>query len=84
MKAKPDGYIVLSREEALTYIEEIEMKKATEMAEVIMAAQMGHFPKERIPEASEVTKIKLVDELYKAKGIENDDIMIAVYKYQLR
>lgn len=74
----------MSKDEALAHIEEIEMKKASEMAEIVMAAQMGHFPKERIPEAAEITKIKILDELYKDKGVDNDDILIACHKHQIQ
>jgi len=51
-------------EDALTHIEEVEMKKATAMASIVMAAQMGRFPKDQIQHAAEMTKIKAMDELF--------------------
>ena len=40
----PEGYKVLSKLEVLEYVEVVEMKKATAMAGIIMAAQMGKIP----------------------------------------
>lgn len=77
IKLQPEGYRVLSKEEVLAHVEVVEMKKATAMAGIVMAAQMGKIPKEAVPQAAEVVKLKALDELFKEKGIVYDDIGIA-------
>ena len=60
------------------------MKKATAMAGIVMAAQMGKIPKEAVPQAAEVVKLRELDELFKEKGIVYDDIGISFQTHAIQ
>lgn len=83
-KLQREGYQILSKQELLAHVEYVEMQKATAMGHIVMAAQMGQIPKEAVPQAAEVVKLKALDELFKAKNINNDDIVIAFIKHGIQ
>ena len=54
------------------------------MGHIVIAAQMGQIPKEAVPQAAEVVKLKALDELFAEKGINNDDIVIGFIQHALQ
>lgn len=45
---------------------------------------MGKVPREHVPQAQEMAKIKALDEMEKSAGIDNDDIVIAFNTHSLQ
>lgn len=84
LKLQGEGYKILSKEQLLAHVEQVEMKKATAMGHIVIAAQMGQIPKEAVPQAAEVVKLKALDELFAEKGINNDDIVIGFIQHALQ
>lgn len=82
--SKGADYEVMSREKALSAIEKVELIKAQATAGIIIASQMGKVPREHVPQAQEMAKIKALDELEKTEGVDNDDIVIAFNEYSLQ
>lgn len=81
---KPAGYTPLDKETALRHVDDVEQMKAKTMANVVLAAQMGRFPKQRIPEAAEMAKVQALDTLFKKEGVDSDDIVIAFNMHSLQ
>ena len=54
------------------------------MAGLVVAAQIGRFPKEQIQPAAEMAKTKAMDELKAETGVDNNDIIIAFTKHELQ
>lgn len=77
-----EGFVLMSREDALINIEKIEMKKAEFVAGIMCMAQIGQFPKEQLPLGQEMAKFQALDSLHEELGIQEGDIIIAFNNYQ--
>ena len=78
----PD-YKPMTREEAIEKLSKVESKKIEYVAGMIVMANVGQFPRERLKMGEEMSKYQALDELYDEISIEEGDIVVAVQKYTL-
>ena len=78
-----ENYEPLTKEVALKRIKQIETKKSEFVAKLMIKAEIGKYPKEKMGLVCEIAKFKAIDAINDENGVEEGDIIIAYNKYQL-
>ena len=78
-----EGYTPMTREVAIERIKKIEDKKSQFIAGIMIMAEIGKYPKDKIQFGTEMAKFQAIDQMYDTLGIQESDIAIAMQKYNL-
>ena len=80
----PANDMPLGKQEAWDHMKKVEQSKIQAMAQLEVAFKQKKLHPEQVQMMIEITKIRLFDKLFLEEGIEEEDLHLAMIKYNFR